>query len=155
VTEDVTKFEGNVIKISTEIGYDYNTVRKYLKKRGKFVPNYRGFKDPLDYYEAHPELHELGRWELAKQDNALYCALLRRGLISKLIPEINCKGNSGRKPISKKEEERILRIYIKSGFNYAETARRTGYSVPTIKKKIKKLRNSDTTILINPEWLDL
>ncbi len=40
---------------------------------------YRGFKDPLTYYQAHPELHDLTRGQLCRKDKGLYSRLLAHG----------------------------------------------------------------------------
>lgn len=48
---------------------------------------YRGYESPLDYFNAHPELHNLRAKELKKIDGSLYRYLSKSGQIQKAIPK--------------------------------------------------------------------
>jgi len=48
---------------------------------------YRGFPNPLEYFKAHPELHNLTRSQLAGTDESLYNALKKRNQLQEAIPK--------------------------------------------------------------------
>lgn len=48
---------------------------------------YREFPNPLEYFKAHSELHNLTRSQLAETDEGLYNALRKRNQLQKAIPK--------------------------------------------------------------------
>ena len=64
----------------------YDTLRAW-KQLDKVRPySYRGYSNALAYYQAHPELHSLGRTELAEKDRGLYCTLNKFEFLDQAIP---------------------------------------------------------------------
>ncbi len=99
-------------------------------KIGSEKYNYRGYKSPLEYYEANLDKYkEMGRYNLSKKDPGFYRTLSRHKLLDELFPIDKLK--LGRPRTS---NEDIMNIILNFLFeeNIAKTARRCKVSTNTV-----------------------
>lgn len=54
--------------------------------------NYRGYESPLEFFNAHSELHGLSRSELQEVDCGLYASLRSYGKMDEAIPKLRKRG---------------------------------------------------------------
>jgi len=137
-----TYFEvgGNYAETSRRTNISVVTLRKYLRDdfglpSGRKIPVereprqgiYRGFKSAREYYQAHKELHSLGRTELARSDTGLYKTLLREGVMEKIIPI-----KDGGRPRSVNIPRNLYNLFMKHNENASDLAREIGVSRSTL-----------------------
>ena len=91
-------------------------------------PEFMGFKDPLEYYKSHPELHYLSRTQLKESDSRLYYRLLRTGKIDMAVPDLNFSPNF----LSSEEIRKIVVSYLKYPGDYAQAAKFLHHGMTTI-----------------------
>lgn len=112
-----------------------------LQKKKK-QPGFREVSDPLEYYNENYDRYKgMNRSQLAKEDNALYVALLRHGQIDLAIPEFDkAKSERGRRGgmskhiLSESEIEIIVDSHELFYENPNEAARYIPYSLYTIRR---------------------
>ncbi|MAG52602.1 MAG: hypothetical protein CMH62_01430 [Nanoarchaeota archaeon] len=101
---------------------------------------FRGFESSLDYYIAHPELHEMSRGELFLHDESLYRSLLRDHTIiiaiSEFDEEYSERGRMGGqvKPLSELEIELIVSKHETYNRNPSEAAKHLPYTADRIRR---------------------
>ena len=95
--------------------------------------NYKG-KSPLDFFMENSETYQdMTRVELQKFDGGLYSSLWRRGQLDEAIPEKYSQGCE----LSAMQIEQIIVAVLKNNKDVIQTARETGFSVPTIRRYAK------------------
>jgi DNA invertase Pin-like site-specific DNA recombinase len=134
-------YNGNADETARQLGYNKLTVIKYWNEKGLRAlgrsRRYVKFKTPLDFFRSHKRYRSLTRSELAQEDPGLYMTLLRHCQLEEAIP--NVIHNGGRPPLSKKEIDRIVKVYIQIG-KINRTSKATGHSPPTVSKYLKARR---------------
>ncbi|MBU2616166.1 MAG: hypothetical protein KKC19_03620 [Nanoarchaeota archaeon] len=107
---------------------------KFSPLRIKFGRRNYNEETPLDFFKENIKTYKgMTRVELQKFDGGLYSSLWRWGQLDEAIPE---KFSQGCK-LSAMQIEQIIVSVLKNNKDVIQTARETGFSVPTIRKYAK------------------